>query len=220
MWTSCRVPLLSDTVPGLSGRVRLHSYLEFLLFRLRAISLTACAWDITILKPYCMKKTEREQDVVTKNQSMHICVSLCCVFSFVPDSSWLLSSTWCKHAHHLFGWQGGSSWWFCCWKLSHSCNRWERPISSDVKFNVFKLKLLSWVLYHGHVTFAWSVSYRVAKTVTEKEGWEKKNVDDFWGYRCIMGFRAAVPVACGQSACYYVEYCRLIMCTYDFFIQF
>lgn len=89
MWTSCRVPLLSGTVPGLSGRVRLRSYLEFLLFRLRAISLTACAWDITILKPYCMKKTEREQDVVTKKpEHAHLCGSLLCfLYLIVHDCS-------------------------------------------------------------------------------------------------------------------------------------
>lgn len=36
----------------------LSPHLEFLLFRLRAISLTACAWDITMLKPYCVKKRQ------------------------------------------------------------------------------------------------------------------------------------------------------------------
>lgn len=46
----------------------------------------------------------------------------------VPGSSWSLSSTWCTHAHHPFGSQDGSSWWFCCSKLCHSCNRWQKLI--------------------------------------------------------------------------------------------
>lgn len=41
----------------------------------------------------------------------------------VPDSSWLLWGTWCTRAHHPFDWLIWSSWWFCCWQLSHSCNK-------------------------------------------------------------------------------------------------
>lgn len=62
-----------------------------------------------------------------------ICVRLCTslyitVEYLVPGSSWSLSSTWCTHAHHPFGSQDGSSWWFCCSKLSHSCNRWQKLV--------------------------------------------------------------------------------------------
>lgn len=43
----------------------------------------------------------------------------------VPGSSWLLSGTWCTHAHHPFDSRGGSSWWFCYSRLSRSCNRFS-----------------------------------------------------------------------------------------------
>ncbi len=146
-------PLLFDLALRLWRRGALGSYREFLLFKLRAISLTACAWDMTILKPYCMKKREREreQDVVRKKnlivQETHkfithiyvrLCVSLyntalfkvkCWCHCLVPGSSWLPSSTWCTHAHHLSGSRGGSSWWFCCLKPCHSCNRRHKLIS-------------------------------------------------------------------------------------------
>lgn len=82
-----------------------------------------------------------------------ICVTLCAWVSTwslhvvchrsVPDSSWWLSSTWCTRARRLFGWRGGSSWWFCCWKLSRSCNRWEvcrRPGLDSVVFWLFNFK--------------------------------------------------------------------------------
>lgn len=143
----------------------LAPYREFLLFRLRAISLTACAWDITILKPYC-RKTEThthrqdtgcgedgEEEGVMSTCTTPIRVTLCAWVSTrslhavchrsVPGSSWWLSSTWCTRARRLFGWRGGSSWWFCCWKLSRSCNRWKvcrRPGLDSVVFWLFNFK--------------------------------------------------------------------------------
>lgn len=116
---------------------------------------------------------------------VRLCVSLYCsphverwCHCLVPDSSWLLSSTWCTRAHHLFGSRGGSSWWFCCWKLSHSCNRWKKLV--DIQTSIWCLTIACfmyfWSLSGIHMTLLASVSHRERQRekITEKKGWQKK----------------------------------------------
>lgn len=169
-----------------------------------------------------LREKEAERDVVSKRLSAHKCSHashwsvLECIRASsillalpVPGSSWSLSGTWCKHARRLFGSRDGSSWWFCCWKLSRSCNRQKLDFFFNLKFGVTVASFMYFKRASAHriIFQVWqrqNGNYRDGRLT-------RKNV---WGCRCIVG-EAQFPCwcYCGWSTCCYVLHIH-------FFIQF
>lgn len=112
-------------------------YLGFLLLRLRAISLTAWGWDITMLKPYWWRWGHRWRSIMfpaLKSKLYRFRTGLTSNWHKpsvtgqikLPGSSWWLSDTWYKREHHLSCTQVVSSWEFddsaACWIESPESN--------------------------------------------------------------------------------------------------
>lgn len=172
-----------------------------------------------MLKPYCVKKRKTEQDVVSEHMSAHRHIhhltdlwqsvdgaSSVLLAPLVPGSSWLLSSTWCKHARRPFGSRVGSSWWFCCWKLSRSWKRQDKIQKSDSFF--FFLHDIKCLTVASFMYCEWSGVPSFQEWERERENYrqvrltrKKKKV---WGCRCIVG-EARFPCRCGRNTCCYVR---------------
>lgn len=93
--------------PCFYGGGVLSSYRGFLLFKLRAISLTACAWDMTILKPYCMERDRETERMWSEN--LHKGSALDCTGNISCS----------KFMRHIWLWVVGGSWYL----VVHDCSQ-------------------------------------------------------------------------------------------------
>lgn len=130
-WTGCRVSSIVQPNPNPSskgtGVLRFLPWVLIVQAESYFIDSMCMRHDHieAILRGETEKETDSEQEVVRKekkgihsridstgNSSSHLCQTVhhtglckvkCSCRCLIPGNSWLLSSTWCTHGHHLFG---------------------------------------------------------------------------------------------------------------------